>query len=116
MNTQLSNLSPVEVTDRAVCMCSHGLVCDSSAPGHALPLIQARLASATATRWEDATVVASDVARGTIELVTLEGETRTVWNAGGAAIEAAQGAPVALHRDYDVLAVGRAQYNVARLA
>lgn len=115
MNTQLSHLSPVEVTDRAVCMCTSGEVCDSLAPGHALHLIQARLASATTTRWADATVSAVDIAEGTIELVTLDGETRTVWNAGGAALEVAQGAPVALHRDYGVLAVGRAQYNVANV-
>lgn len=115
MNTQLSSHSPVEVTDRAVCMCTRGLACDSLAPGHALHLIQARLASANAARWADATVVSADTARGTIEIVTLEGAAHTVWNAGGAALEVATGTPVALHRDYDVLAVGRAQYNVARI-
>lgn len=116
MNTQLSSLSPVEVTDRAVCMCAEGSVCDSLAPGHALHLIQARLASATATRWADAVVAGADPSAGTIDLVALDGEAVTVWNAGGAALEAGVGSPVALHRDYDVLAIGRAQYSVARIA
>lgn len=116
MNTPLTRPSPAEVTERAVCMCTHGRACSSYAPGHRLHLIQARIASATATRWADAIVERIDQASGTIGLRTLDGEAHIVWQAGGALIEAAEGAPVALHLDYDVLAIGRAQYSVAPLA
>lgn len=116
MNTPLTRLSPAEVTERAVCMCSRGQACSSYAPGHALHLIQARIASATATRWADAIVERVDDEARTIALRTLDGEARTVWQAGGALLEAVEGAPVALHLDYDVLAIGRAQYSVAPLA
>ena len=34
--------------------------------------------------------------------------------AGGAVLEAPAGTPVALHAAYDVLAVGRVLYNIAR--
>ncbi|MGO1850838.1 MULTISPECIES: hypothetical protein [unclassified Microbacterium] len=114
MNTPLSHLSPVEVTERAVCMCAHGGTCSSLAPGHSLHLIQARLASATPTRWADAIVAEIDSVEGTIGLRELTGATRTVWHAGS--VDIAEGTPVALHLDYDVLAVGRAQYNVAPLS
>ncbi|WP_119697933.1 hypothetical protein [Microbacterium halotolerans] len=114
MNTPLPHLSSVEVTERAVCMCAHGGVCSSLAPGHSLHLIQARLASATPTRWADAIVTEIDRVDGTIGLRELTGATRTVWHAGS--VDVTVGAPVALHRDYDVLAVGRVQYNVAPLS
>lgn len=114
MNTPLTRLSPFEVRERAACMCDHGYACSSFAPGHALHLIQARMASATPLGWVDAIVEQSDAASGTLRLRTLDGEAHTVWNAGGAALEAAAGTPVALHRDYGVLAVGATQYNVAR--
>ena len=42
---------PLEVQERAACMCDHGDVCSSFAPGHALHLIQSRLASATPSDW-----------------------------------------------------------------
>jgi hypothetical protein len=109
-----TRLSPLEVTESAACMCDHGFACSSFAPGHALHLIQARLASATPLGWTDALVEAADAASGVLDLRTLDGESITVWNAGGAALEAAVGTPVALHRDYHVLAVGSVQYNVAR--
>lgn len=94
-------------------MCDHGYACSSFAPGHALHLIQARMASATPLGWTDALVEDSDPASGILSLRTLDGDRVTVWNAGGAALEAVVGTPVALHRDYAVLAVGGVQYNVA---
>jgi hypothetical protein len=94
-------------------MCDHGDVCSSYAPGHALHLIQARLASATPAEWSDALVTDVDAAAGVIRLVALDGTAHTVWNAGGAALEVAPGIPVALHARYGVLAIGRTQYNVA---
>ena len=114
MNTPLTRLSPFEVRERAACMCDHGDVCSSFAPGHALHLIQARMASATPLGWVDALVEEADAVTGVLRLRGLDGEQHIVWNAGGAALEAAAGTPVALHRDYGVLAVGAVQYNVAR--
>jgi hypothetical protein len=95
-------------------MCVHGYACSSFAPGHALHLIQARMASATPLGWVDALVEDADAASGVLALRTLDGDLVTVWNAGGAALEAAASTPVSLHRDYAVLAVGATQYNVAR--
>ncbi|MFC7788788.1 hypothetical protein ACU045_07365 [Microbacterium sp. MAHUQ-60] len=114
MSTPQTRLSPHEVRQDAGCMCEHGYACSSFAPGHALHLIQARMASATPLGWADALVEESDAASGVVVLRTLEGGTETVWNAGGAALEAEAGTPVSLHRDYGVLAIGSAQYNVAR--
>ncbi|HWU31101.1 MAG TPA: hypothetical protein VN041_18620 [Microbacterium sp.] len=114
MTSPQTRLSPLEVRERAACMCDHGYACSSFAPGHALHLIQARLASATPLGWVDALVDSADATTGEIVLRTLDGDVVTVWNAGGAALEASSGAPVALHRDYAVLAVGATKYNVAR--
>ncbi|MDQ0615397.1 hypothetical protein QF046_003038 [Microbacterium sp. W4I4] len=114
MTTPQTRLSPLEVRQDAACMCAHGYACSSFAPGHALHLIQARMASATPLGWVDALVEDADAASGVVILRTLDGELATVWNAGGAALEAAAGTPVALHRDYAVLAVGAVQFNVAR--
>lgn len=113
MDTPLTRLSPLEVNERVACMCDHGYACSSFAPGHALHLIQARLASATPRDWADALVEDADPASGTLRLRTLDGDAVVVWNAGGAALEAVAGTPVALHRSYGVLAVGGTQYNVA---
>ncbi len=113
MTAPLNRLSPLEVTGRAACMCSTGGRCSSAAPGHALHLIQARLAAATPAGWTDALVAAADPISGDLVVRTLDGETHALWNASGAALEAAVGAPVALHTAYGVLAVGRAQFNVA---
>ncbi|MGW9627451.1 hypothetical protein [Microbacterium sp. NPDC055521] len=114
MNTPPTRFSPLEVRERAACMCDHGDVCSSYTPGHALHLIQARMASATPLGWVDAIVEATDAASGALRLRTLDGGPHTVWSAAGAALEAPAGTPVALHADYDVLAVGRVLYNVAR--
>jgi len=94
-------------------MCSHGGRCSSFAPGHALHLIQARIASATPAEWLDALVESADAVTGDLVVRTLDGQEHALWNGSGAALEAAPGTPVALHARYGVLAVGRAQFNVA---
>lgn len=116
MSTPLNRLSPLPVRERAVCMCEHDGVCTSYAPGHALHLIQARLASATQTEWIDAIVESTDPVSGHLSVRALDGSSRSLWNAAGAALEAPVGTPVALHRRYHVLAVGRVQFNVAATA
>ena len=113
MSTPLHRLSPLEVAERAACMCDHGDVCSSFAPGHALHLIQARLASATPSDWVDGIVEHADAATGLLRVRTLDGDAASLWNASGAALEAPEGTPVALHSRYGVLAVGRVQFNVA---
>nr|WP_274635989.1 hypothetical protein [Microbacterium bovistercoris] len=116
MNTPPTRTTPLSVRERVACMCQHGDVCSSFAPGHALHLIQARLASATPAEWVDAVVTDVDAAAGVLTAHALDGTRHTVWNAGGAALEAAPGTPVALHVRYGVLAVGRTQFNVALAA
>jgi hypothetical protein len=95
-------------------MCDHGGTCSSFAPGHALHLIQARLASATPSDWADAIVEASDAAAGFVIVRTLSGDEVALWNGTGAAAAATPGTPVALHERYHVLAVGAARFNVLR--
>lgn len=113
MSSRPIHLPPSQVRERSACMCAHGAVCSSFASGHGLHLIQARLASATPSEWVDAIVERADAVTGELVVRTLEGDAHTLWNATGAALEAAAGAPVALHVRYGVLAVGRAQFNVA---
>jgi len=95
-------------------MCDHGDVCSSFAPGHALHLIQARLAAATTAGWADALVSEVDRTAGILRVTTLDGEALSLWNAGGAALEVEPGQPVAVHTRWDVLAIGALRYNVAR--
>lgn len=113
MSTPLHRRPPLEVRERAACMCSSGGRCSSAAPGHALHLIQERLAAATPARWADAFVTAADPRTGDLVVRTLDGTTHALWNSAGAALEAVVGSPVALHLDYAVLAVGRTHFNVA---
>jgi len=115
VSTPLNRLSPLEVSERSACMCDHGDVCTSYAPGHALHLIQARMASATPSEWVDAIVSEADAATGALVVVTLDGAEHPLWNASGAALEAPAGTPVALHARYGVLSVGRTQFNVAAI-
>lgn len=106
---------PLEVSERAACMCDHGDACSSFAPGHALHLIQSRLAAATPSDWADAIVEASDRRSGFLIVRTLGGaEPVALWNGTGAAAHATPGTPVALHERYHVLAVGSARFNVLR--
>ena len=113
MSTPLNRLSPLPVRERAACMCSQGGRCSSFAPGHALHLIQARIASATPSEWIDGLVESTDARSGELVVRTLDGDVHALWNGSGAALEAPEGTPVALHARYGVLAVGRAQFNVA---
>lgn len=115
MSTPHRHIPPLEVRERAACMCEHGDACTSFARGHALHLIQARLAAATPSEWADAIVDASDPRSGVVLLRTLTGaEPIAVWNGSGAAAHATPGTPVALHERYDVLAVGGTRFNVLR--
>jgi hypothetical protein len=113
VSTPQPAFSPLQVRERAACMCDHGDVCSSFAPGHALHLIQARLASATPTEWIDGIVESADAVTGSLIVRDLDGTAHTLWNGSGAALEAGAGTPVALHPRYHVLAVGRTQFNVA---
>lgn len=112
MSTPLHQPTPPEVTEHAACMCQHGDVCSSFAAGHALHLIQERLAAATPSEWTDALVDTTDAGSGIIVLRGLDGTEHRVWSAAGAALEVEPGLPVALHPRYRVFAVGRTRYNV----
>ena len=106
---------PVEVRERVACMCDHGDVCSSFAPGHALHLIQSRLASATPSDWADAIVESADAETGQVVVRTLsDAAPITLWSAAGAAVFVAPGSPVALHERYHVLAIGRERFNIQR--
>ncbi len=117
MSTPRRPSPPLEVRERATCMCGHGGVCSSYAPGHALHLIQSRLASATPSEWIDAIVETVDLSTGDIVVRSLDGtEAFALWNAERATQELEEGAPVALHGRYDVLAAGTRRFNVLRLS
>ncbi|MFB7250103.1 hypothetical protein [Microbacterium sp. NPDC056234] len=113
MSSPQPAVSPLQVRERAACMCDHGDICSSFAPGHALHLIQARVASATPSDWIDAIVESADAVTGDLVVRDLGGSAHVLWNGSGAALEAGVGTPVALHRRYHVLAIGRTQFNVA---
>lgn len=87
----------------------------ASPPGHAIHLIQARLASATPSEWIDAVVESSDGESGHVRLRSIfDATTIVVWNGAGASRRLAEGTPVALHGRYHVLADGARWYNVLR--
>lgn len=114
MSTSHSRIPPLEVRERAACMCANGEHCSTFAPGHAVHLIQARLASATPSEWIDAIVEATDAAQGSLVLRTVQDAAPIlVWNGAGAA-RLAVGTPVALHGRYHVLADGARWFNVLR--
>lgn len=103
---------PLEVRERETCMCTSGEACSSFAPGHALHLIQARLAAATPSEWRDAVVTSSDADSGEIVLHTLaDGVAVTLWHAASTGL--APGEPVAIHGRYAVLAARGRRLNVA---
>lgn len=109
------HIPPLTVRERAVCMCEHGEKCSSFAPGHAIHLIQTRLASATPSEWIDAIVESADGESGHVRLRSvLDATTIVVWNGSGASRHLAEGTPVALHGRYHVLADGARWYNVLR--
>lgn len=115
MSTSHHSIPPLEVRERATCMCEHGYDCTSYAPGHAVHLIQSRLASATPSEWVDAIVESADAEAGALVLRTVaDARPIRVWNGGTAASDLVAGAPVALHGRYHVLAEGARRYNVLR--
>ena len=114
MSIQPGHIPPLQVREAGSCMCADGGNCSSVAPGHALHLIQARLASATPSEWIDGIVTAANSASGRITVRTFDGDPIVLWSAAGAADELRVGDPVALHGLYHVLAVGRSWFNVAR--
>jgi hypothetical protein len=110
-----SPIPPLEVRERAECMCESGGTCSTFAPGHAIHLIQARLASATPAEWLDTVVEAVDPVAGTIVVRTIaDSAPILVWSGAGAAQAVVVGAPVALHDRYHVLADGARWFNVLR--
>jgi hypothetical protein len=107
----MSDLKP-STRYTASCDCEFGMECMTFAPGHALPLIQDRLASATASKWRDA-VVAEVADDGWTRLVTIDDQAQVwVWNHASAEPTISEGEPVAIHALYNVLAVGRTRLNV----
>ncbi|MDY0910020.1 hypothetical protein [Microbacterium sp. CFBP9034] len=115
MSSQHRHFPPLEVRESVTCMCDHGDACSSFAPGHALHLIQSRLASATPSDWADAIVDSVDPDAGTIVVRGLaDGAPIDLWNGAGAALVLTPGTPVALHGRYHVLAVGRERFNILR--
>ena len=115
MSSQHRHIPPLQVRERAACMCDVGDACSSYAPGHALHLIQSRLASATPSDWSDGIVESADAATGTIVVRDLTSAAPiTVRNGAGAARALTPGTPVAVHGRYNVLAVGREHFNIAR--
>ena len=115
MSSPQSHNPPVEVRERVACMCDHGDVCSSYAPGHALHLIHARLASATPSDWADAIVESADAETGVVVVRTIgDSAPIALWSASGAAANVAPGSPVAVHGRYNVLAVGGQRFNIQR--
>ena len=72
VSTPLNHLSPLSVRERSTCMCRHGFACSSFEAGHALHLIQARIASATPSEWADAIVEHADATTGELLVRTLD--------------------------------------------
>ena len=115
MSSPHRHTPPLQVRERVECMCEHGHHCTSYAPGHALHLIQARLASATPSDWTDAIVELADATSGEIVVRSLTGaEPSSLWSGAGAANDLAPGTPVAVHERYHVLAIGSERFNVQR--
>lgn len=105
---------PAEVRERATCMCVHGGACSSFAAGHALHLIQARLAAATPSEWIDAIVETVEDDSGEVTLRSITGGAPLrVWHAASTGLST--GDPVALHDRYAVLSASGRRLNVARL-
>jgi hypothetical protein len=97
-------------------MCHGGGPCTSYDPGHALHLIQSRLAAATPSEWRDGIVVGVDAGRGTVTVRTWDSDAETTYySAAGAASTAQLGEPVAVHARYRVLTAGRARFNVCEV-
>ena len=115
MSTPRTRLETTPVRRDTVCMCVHGRACSSFAPGHAVHLIQARLASATPGEWVDAIVTSTDASEGSLLLHTLDGAPVALWSGAGAADHLVVGTPVAFHPRYHALSVGGRLFNCLAL-
>lgn len=115
MSTPRNRLETTPVRQGAGCMCVHGRACSSFAPGHAVHLIQARLASATPGEWLDAIVTTVDASEGNLLLHTLDGAPLALWSGAGAAHHVVPGTPVAFHPRYHALSVGGHLFNCLAL-
>ena len=115
MSPSQNRLTPAPVRQDAVCMCAHDRPCSSFAPGHAVHLIQARLASATPGEWLDAIVTTVDASEGSLLLHTLDGAPLALWSGAGAAHHLVPGTPVAFHPRYHALSVGGHLFNCLSL-
>lgn len=91
-----------------------GEMCGSGAPGHEVTAIQARLASATPSKWRDALVL-SVSAGGWIELSFVDsGDTEIVWTHADLRRSLPVGSPIAVHDVYDIVHVGSATHSILR--
>lgn len=93
-----------------MCRCALGETCSAYAPGHALHLIQRRLASATPLEWIDG-VVAEVSGDGTITVDGIDGTRLEAWGRALAAGALSVGDPVAVHPRYRVVAAGPTWIN-----
>jgi hypothetical protein len=87
-------------------------MCVSERAGHSLSAIQLRVASATPSKWVDATVYSVQADGRAVLSPAFGGADVTVWNHAGLAQVLAVGDPVALHSVYNVLAVGAHRFSV----
>jgi hypothetical protein len=87
-------------------------MCVSESAGHALSAIQLRVASATPSKWVDATVLSVHADGRAVLTPAFGGADITVWNHADLAHILAVGDPIAVHSVYNVLAVGTRRYNV----
>lgn len=93
--------------------CGEG--CGSSEPGHDLHPIRARATAATASQWTDAVIVTVN-ASGVIEVADVFTDAHhVVWHHSDLTESVRPGEPVAFHRRYGVLALGRAWLSVRAL-
>lgn len=107
-----ANQPSPSLLQRALIEC--GEMCDSGAPGHGVTPIQARLASATPSKWRDALVL-SVSAGGWIELSFIgSGRTEIVWTHADLRRSLPAGSPIAVHDVYDIVHVGSATHSILR--
>jgi hypothetical protein len=94
-----------------VCTCEQGLMCAAEGPGHALSAIQLRAASATPSKWQDATVSSISPTGWVVLAPVFGGADVPVWHHADLTQTLAIGDPVSLHALYNVLAAGRHRFN-----
>jgi hypothetical protein len=102
---------PLPAQQLSACQSEHAMGCEKVGPGHAMHLIQQRVASATPSKWLDA-VVGLPVGDGWVQLHLVDGATTLIWHHEPLAQLLAAGEPVGIHGVYNVLAVGERWLNV----